>query len=94
MADDMTVQVVHAWPGGTYFRELCLHEGATVAEALAACDLAQACPHLDVSMAPVGIFSRKVGRDHSLRDGDRVEIYRPLQMDPMQARRRRADRGG
>ena len=38
----------------------------------------------------VGIFSRKVPLDHVLRDGDRIEIYRPLTADPKEMRRQRA----
>jgi hypothetical protein len=38
----------------------------------------------------VGIFSRKVPLDHVLRDGDRVEIYRPLICDPKEMRKQRA----
>ena len=38
----------------------------------------------------VGIFGKRVGLDHALVEGDRVEIYRPLAIDPKEARRRRA----
>jgi hypothetical protein len=38
----------------------------------------------------VGIFGKRVALDHPLAEGDRVEIYRPLAMDPKEARRRRA----
>lgn len=40
----------------------------------------------------VGIFGKKVALETELRSGDRVEIYRPLQMDPKEARRKRAVR--
>ena len=39
---------------------------------------------------PVGVYGRRVALDHLLADGDRVEIYRPLRVDPKEARRRRA----
>jgi len=38
----------------------------------------------------VGIFGKRVDLDHRLAEGDRVEIYRPLAMDPKEARRQRA----
>jgi putative ubiquitin-RnfH superfamily antitoxin RatB of RatAB toxin-antitoxin module len=41
----------------------------------------------------VGIFGQRVALDHRLSPGDRVEIYRPLEVDPKEARRRRAIRG-
>ncbi len=37
----------------------------------------------------VGLWGRKVGLQEPLRDGDRVEVYRPLTVDPMRARHRR-----
>ena len=44
----------------------------------------------DVEGMPVGIFSHQVTRDTLLKPGDRVEIYRPLMIDPMEKRRQRA----
>jgi putative ubiquitin-RnfH superfamily antitoxin RatB of RatAB toxin-antitoxin module len=38
----------------------------------------------------LGIFSRRVAADYPVEPGDRVEIYRPLDLDPMEARRKRA----
>jgi uncharacterized protein len=90
----MRIEIAYAGQQGTYLREVLLAAGATVATALRACDLNRAVPDLDLDSAPVGIHGRKVRRDHALRDGDRVEIYRPLRIDPMQARRLRAARRG
>jgi putative ubiquitin-RnfH superfamily antitoxin RatB of RatAB toxin-antitoxin module len=39
------------------------------------------------------VFAKKVPADRVLEEGDRVELYRPLILDPMEARRRRAARG-
>jgi hypothetical protein len=36
------------------------------------------------------VFGRRVDGQHVLRAGDRVEIYRPLKVDPRDARRRAA----
>lgn len=44
----------------------------------------------DLAAHPVGIFGKKKAPDTVLRDGDRVEIYRPLLADPKESRRRRA----
>jgi len=43
-----------------------------------------------VDMQRLGIFGRRVPPEHPLRDGDRVELYRTLVLDPKEARRRRA----
>jgi hypothetical protein len=55
--------------------------------------LTQTIPGLVIDPAHLGIFSRKVAPDHVLGEGDRVEIYRPLILDPKEARRRRAHEG-
>jgi putative ubiquitin-RnfH superfamily antitoxin RatB of RatAB toxin-antitoxin module len=90
MAESIAVKVVYAQADAVWVKTLELAPSATVADALTASGLEQACPELELDRAPVGIFGCKVGRDRVLREGDRVEIYRPLQLDPMQARRRRA----
>lgn len=77
----MKVEVVYALPENAHVVSVRLPEGATVADALAASGL---------SGVAFGIFGREVAAGHPLRDGDRVEIYRPLELDPKEARRLRA----
>lgn len=69
---------------------LLLEDGSTVADALQRSGLARRCPEVDFSAAAVGIWSRRCERSQVLRDGDRVEVYRPLKADPKEMRRRRA----
>lgn len=76
------VQLVQALPRKEKLAVLELPEGATVGEALKAAGLAQD--------RPAGIFGERVAPGTRLSDGDRVEVYRPLRMDPKEARRRRA----
>ncbi|MGH8313045.1 MAG: RnfH family protein, partial [Gammaproteobacteria bacterium] len=52
--------------------------------------LQQKYPEIAATACRLGIFGRAVVPQQLLRDGDRVEIYRPLQVDPKQARRKRA----
>ena len=87
----IAITVVFALPDRAARIELCLAGGATVADALERF-AAEAPPGLDLAHVPVGIFGRRVERDHVLADGDRVEIYRPLAAAPTAARRRRARR--
>jgi putative ubiquitin-RnfH superfamily antitoxin RatB of RatAB toxin-antitoxin module len=47
-------------------------------------------PHLDIDSVDLGIFGQRVTLETLLREHDRIEIYRPLQIDPKQARRLRA----
>ncbi len=63
---------------------------ATVSQALQAVANRQPFAGLPLHSMPLGIFGRPVARDTRLRDGDRLELYRPLLVDPKEARRRRA----
>lgn len=66
-----------------------LAEGATVRDALLASGWPAACPQQDVVHADVGIWGRRCGLQDAVREGDRVEVYRPLRVDPKVARRER-----
>lgn len=83
--------VVASAPGAAEECELRLPEGATVDDALRA----SANAGLQVpAQAAVGIWGRVVRRDQVLREGDRVELYRALAVDPKVARRQRFARQG
>ena len=49
-------------------------------------------PEANLGQCPVGIFGRRVDRQSLVTDGDRVELYRPLIVDPKDARRERVKR--
>jgi putative ubiquitin-RnfH superfamily antitoxin RatB of RatAB toxin-antitoxin module len=87
----MEIEVAYAEPARQFLRRIALSSGATVADAIVASGL-EAAFAIDVSNLAVGIWSRPVARDAPLSDGDRVELYRPLSVDPKEARRRRANR--
>lgn len=89
MTETLRVEVVAAWPERVFRELLELAPGATVADALAASEVLRHHPELGPAPA-VGIHSRRARPDQLLRDGDRVEVYRPLTLDPKEARRRRA----
>ena len=79
-------------------REVCevaldLPATATVLDAVNASGLLTRFPALDVSQAGVGVWGHPAKPEQLLRDGDRVEIYRPLLADPKEVRRRRAAEG-
>lgn len=74
--------------------ELDLEEGATVSQALRASGLATEFPALDLESAALGVWGRKAVPGQRLRERDRVEVYRPLQVDPKLARRERFRRQG
>ena len=91
-AHSMTVEVVYARPEQQVLMRLRLPLGATVAQAIAASGLLERFSEIDLTRNRVGVFSRLVELDAVLQAGDRVEIYRPLQFDPKESRRRRAAR--
>lgn len=68
---------------------LRLAPGATVADALRESGLQARHPGLAIDTLPVGIWGTFCERDALLRDRDRVELYRPLRVDPKEARRQR-----
>ena len=60
---------------------------ATVQDALNQSGLLQRHADIDVAESRIGVWSKLRALDHVLRDCDRVEIYRPLQVDPKEGRR-------
>jgi len=87
----VNITVAYALPDVQFDEPVVLPDGASVADALAA--VAQQAPFcdLDLPSVPVGVFNAVVSdRSQVLLEGDRVEIYRPLQIDPMTARQQRA----
>lgn len=84
----LQVEVIHcAARGEVDSCRLTLPDGATVHDAVSASGLLQRHPGLDP--ADAGIWGRAATEVQRLRDGDRVELYRPLLIEPMDARRAR-----
>ena len=90
----VSVLVCQVWPGRVWQVRLTLPAGASVADALSASGYEQACPGQDPWEHGIGIYGHAARAQDILRDGDRVEIYRPLTFDPMESRRRRAAHRG
>lgn len=82
----ITVEVVHS-PAERRIERLRLElpAGSTVADALPA-------GRLELGARSVAVWGRRATLQQPLRDGDRIELLRPLQVDPKQARRLRAGR--
>jgi uncharacterized protein len=85
--ENITVDVVLARPERQILRRVQLPAGSTVADALAASGLAG-----EATPGGVGIYGKAAPAGTVVRDGDRVEIYRPLRADPKHLRRVRAAR--
>lgn len=83
------VELVRAWPRRSEATMVELPDAATVADALLASGWT-----LDQEFIALAVFGVAATQATGLRDGDRIEFLRGLQLDPKQARRLRAQRGG
>ncbi len=88
----MKVEVAYALPERQWLRVVEVEPGTTAVEAVRRSQIPLERPEVDPWTAPLGRFGQPCAADTVLRAGDRVEIYRPLQVDPKTARRRRAGR--
>lgn len=84
------VSVCYAQPEDVFLVTLDVPAGSTLTEVVTASGVLARYPTLDLTRNKLGIFGKLRPADTAVRDGDRVEIYRPLQADPMESRRRRA----
>jgi putative ubiquitin-RnfH superfamily antitoxin RatB of RatAB toxin-antitoxin module len=97
MADGESISVTVLFsprPRETQEWRLTLPAGATLLQALRASGMGSLVTDGDFAQMPVGIWGRKARLDDVLRQDDRVEIYRPLQIDPKVARRERFRKQG
>lgn len=97
MAEEGAIRVTVLYsPAPREVREwaLALAPGATVLQALEASGLPALAPELDLRHAAVALWGRGAAQEARLRDGDRVEVLRPLQVDPKVARRERFRKQG
>lgn len=86
------VEVAYALPHKQAIVPLQVPEGTTALDAARQSGIARQFEGLDLDSAKLGIFGKAVGPQTALRDGDRVEIYRPLVADPKEVRKARAAR--
>ena len=95
MGQDKTVQVevVVAFPEAQEIVDMVIPAGTTVREAVSRAQLTKYFPELDVGVTPLAVWGKVVTPDHLLRDGDRVELLRQLEIDPKEARRELANAG-
>lgn len=93
-AAGLPVTVVYATPTATHERALRVPAGTTLREAVVMSGLLVQVPALSV-LSPqaldLGVFNRPRPADTAVRAGDRIEVYRPLTVDPKEARRIRAE---
>lgn len=88
------IEVVYSLPGQQFVVQVEVPEGAVVRDAIERSGLLAAHPEIDLAgVNKVGVWNKLAKLDAAVRDGDRVEIYRPLIADPKEVRRQRAEEG-
>ena len=90
MSKEICVEVVFATPDQQILTSVSLPAGATVADAISAANLEKQFPDSDLDALATGIWGKPVDRAAKITDGDRVELYRDLLIDPRDARRQLA----
>ncbi|MBE9549182.1 MAG: RnfH family protein [Proteobacteria bacterium] len=86
------VEVAFALPDKQLIRKLEVEQGTTLAEAIKLSLIEEDFPELSWDAKNVGVFSQRKPLDYVLEGNDRVEIYRPLIIDPKEARRLKAEK--
>jgi putative ubiquitin-RnfH superfamily antitoxin RatB of RatAB toxin-antitoxin module len=88
----LRVTVCYALPQRQTLLECRVPPGATVADALRASNIQALHPELDLATCKLGVFGKLAQLQTPLADLDRVELYRPLTVDPKVARQRRVEK--
>jgi putative ubiquitin-RnfH superfamily antitoxin RatB of RatAB toxin-antitoxin module len=97
MADVSTLRVTVAFsPAARETREwtVTVPQGSTVLDAIQQTTVTQEFPQIEVESMNLGVWGRRCIPAQTVRDGDRVELYRPLLVDPKIARRERFRKQG
>lgn len=87
------IEVVYALPDVQTLLKLNVPEGTTAAQAIELSGIMEKHPEIDLEKNKLGVFGKLVKADATLRELDRVEIYRPLIADPKEIRKKRAEEG-
>jgi len=91
--DNIVIEVCYATKNqDVFFVSLKLQQGTKAIEALAISGVFEKFSELDKANLKLGVFARKVTNEYVLQHLDRLEIYRPLNISPMEARKLRAQK--
>ena len=83
--NQINIEIAYALPDRYYLKSFKVDEGTMIQTAIL-----QQFTEIDLRENKVGIYSRPAKLTDQLKDGDRIEIYRPLLADPKEIRRKRA----
>ena len=88
----MKIGVAYATLAKQLWLNIEVPDGTTVHQAIEKSGILKEFTNIDLETQKVGIFGKVVELDDLIKDGDRVEIYRPITADPKAVKRKRADR--
>ena len=90
----ITVEVAYALPDQQRIIRLTVPAGTTVLQAARLSGITEHFPGVDLEACDMGVFGKQVAQpaERELREGERVELYRPLIADPKEVRKQRAAR--
>lgn len=90
MSNTIRIEVAYAMPEHQKIISFQIDSSTSIRDAVKFSQIHQYFPKIDVESCDLGVFSKPVNADYKLMDGDRIEIYRPLKIDPKEIRRLRA----
>ena len=88
--NQINIEIAYALPDRSYLKSFKVDEGTMIQTAILQSGILQQFTEIDLRENKVGIYSRPAKLTDQLKDGDRIEIYRPLLADPKEIRRKRA----
>ena len=94
MAEEIAIEVSYALPGAQRILSLRVPTGCSARRAVTISCINALFPEIDAASCRLGVFGTAVSDEYRLQDGERLEIYRPLENDPMEARRLAAEAAG
>jgi putative ubiquitin-RnfH superfamily antitoxin RatB of RatAB toxin-antitoxin module len=92
MSEQIMIEVAYALPERQSLMTLSVNRNSTVQQVIERSGILQQFAEIDLAVQKVGVWSRPVKLDDTVKAGDRIEIYRPLIADPKDLRRRRAEK--
>jgi len=88
--NQINIEIAYALPDRYYLKSFKVDEGTMIQTAILQSGILQQFTEIDLRENKVGIYSRPAKLTDQLKDGDRIEIYRPLLADPKEIRRKAA----
>lgn len=93
MDKNINVEVVYALPDEQTLLNINVPDDSEIKDVVIKSEILELHPELDLEKLEVGIFGKLAKMSQTVRDRDRIEIYRPLIADPKEVRKRRAAEG-